>query len=186
MRMILIYFFMWMMFDGPMQRCFHTLPTLTIHEVSVAEQFLLGACRCWDAFTADPDPALPWRQLAPVFAYMNVLGAMCAFERLFAVLSSARTRLRFCEADAPGIHPDEARILSALAALQEADARSAVRVLRDILDDRCVRAAMPALARIASIMDSQGHRLPRWQPPLSPSPTDLKRPLWSPSWAGIS
>ena len=41
--------------------------------LTTAEQFVLGVCRCWDAFMEDPDPALPWRELWPVFAYMNVL-----------------------------------------------------------------------------------------------------------------
>ena len=169
-----------------MQRCFDTLPALSTQECSVAEQFLLGACRCWDAFSSDPDPTLPWRHLAPVFAYMNVLGAMCAFERLFAVLvASPSRRLRFREADAHGIHPDEARLLSALAALQAADARGAVQVLREILGEDEVRDALPALARIASILDGQGHRLPRWQPATAVRGS-AKRPTASRSRVGIS
>ncbi len=56
-------------------------------ELTTAEQFVLGTCRCWDAFMDDPDPAgLAWREFTPVFAYMNVMGALCAFERTFTVL----------------------------------------------------------------------------------------------------
>jgi hypothetical protein len=133
-------------------------------ELTTAEQFVLGTCRCWDAFMSDADPAaLAWRELTPVFAYMNVMGALCAFERAFTVLHRQPLRtLRFEPVDSPLLGADEARLLCVLACLQRADPLTAIRVLAGALTDYGVRCLLPPLARIAAILDSQGHRLPAW------------------------
>jgi hypothetical protein len=177
--MILIYFPRHLVFDGAMfmpetrmplhtlnngeARSFELLPSLHTARIRVCEQFVLGTCRCWDAFVTAPDPTLPIRKLAPVFAYMNVLGALCAFERAFQTLKAASPRgLKFYDCEATQISLDEARLLSALASLQHADTRAAVTVLRAPLPDATVRAVLPPLARIASLLGAQGHHLPPW------------------------
>jgi hypothetical protein len=145
------------------ERSFRMLPTLHTARIRVCEQFVLGSCRCWDAFLGAPDPTLPIRKLAPVFAYMNVLGALCAFERAFQTLRAASPYgLRFYDCEETQISLDEARLLSALASLQNADTRAAVKVLRAPLADATVREVVPPLARIASLLGAQGHRLPQW------------------------
>jgi hypothetical protein len=130
--------------------------------LSTAEQFVLGVCRCWDAFMEAPDPTLAWRELGPVFAYMNVPGALCAFERTFALLRRQRV-LRFEEVDCGHLTPDEARLLCALASLQRGHAHAAIRVLRQAMTRFAVRTLLPPLARIAALLDLQGHRLPAWR-----------------------
>jgi hypothetical protein len=130
--------------------------------LSTPEQFVLGVCRCWDAFMHAPDPTLPWRELGPVFAYMNVPGALCAFERTFSLLRRQRL-LRFEEVDCAHLAPDEARLLCALASLQRGHAHAAIRVLRESMTRFAVRTLLPPLARIAALLDLQGHRLPMWR-----------------------
>jgi hypothetical protein len=76
----------------------------------------------WDCLlfhrTEDPDPTLAWRELTPVFIYINVVGALCAFERAFTVLHRHPLRtLRFQEVDSNSVGADEARILCGLAHL---------------------------------------------------------------------
>jgi hypothetical protein len=94
---------------------------LAFTELTTAEQFVLGTCRCWDAFMGDADPAA------------------------LALLA-----------------PDEERLLCVLACLQRAAALTAIRVLAGALTDYGVRCVLPPLARIAAILDLQGHRLPAW------------------------
>ncbi len=82
------------------ERSFGELQAMTVARLTVAEQFMVGACRCWDAFQLHPDPMLAWRELAPVFAYMNVSAALCAFGQTFEVLRRHRLRaLIFQEGD---------------------------------------------------------------------------------------
>jgi hypothetical protein len=139
-------------------------PRFPLTELTTAEQFVLGTCRCWDAFMSDADPAaLAWRELTPVFAYMNVMGALCAFERTFTVLHRHPLRtLRFEAVDSPLLARDEERLLCVLACLQRAAPLTAIRVLAGALTDYGVRCVLPPLARIAAILDLQGHRLPAW------------------------
>jgi hypothetical protein len=144
-------------------RSFHSLRILTASALSTPEQFVLGVARCWDAFMDDPDPTLAWRELAPVFAYMNVLGALCAFDCTFRLLRTHRLRpLQFHDTDSTALGWDEARILSSLAHLQRGQARQTAQLLRGALTPQGVRAILPSLARIASALDAQGHRLPLW------------------------
>ncbi len=135
---------------------------IPLSRLTTAEQFVLGVCRCWDAFMDDPDPAtLAWRELTPVFAYMNVMGALCAFERAFDVLHRHPLRtLRFEAVDNPQLGPDEERLLGALARLQRGDPLTAIRLLAESMTQYGVRTVLPPLARIAAILDMQGHRLP--------------------------
>ena len=72
--------------ESTTERSFCNLPQITVSRLTTVEQFVLGVCRCWDVFVNDPDPTLAWRELTPVFVYMNVVGALCAFERAFTVL----------------------------------------------------------------------------------------------------
>jgi hypothetical protein len=52
--------------------------------------------------------------LAPAFAYMNVLGALCAFDCVFKALRFERAGgLRFHDTDSAGIGVDEATLLAA-------------------------------------------------------------------------
>ena len=140
----------------------HQHPRIPVSGLSTVEQFVLGVSRCWDAYMDDPDPAaLAWRELTPVFAYMNVMGALCAFERAFTVLHRHPLRtLRFEGVDSPYVGPDEERLLCALACLQRGDPLTSVRVLAASLTHYGVRSLVPPLARIAAILDLQGHRLP--------------------------
>ncbi len=41
------------------ERSFGGLPQMTVDSLSAAEQFVLGVCRCWDAFLDDPTPRSP-------------------------------------------------------------------------------------------------------------------------------
>jgi hypothetical protein len=136
----------------------------TVSELTTAEQFVLGVCRCWDAFMHDPDPALARRELTPVFTYMNVVAAICAFERTFTVLHRHCLRtLRFQEVDSTNVGADEARLLCGLACLQRGDPHTAMGVLGQSMTRFGVRSILPPLARIAALLDVQGHRLPAWR-----------------------
>jgi hypothetical protein len=147
-------------------RRFRHLPDLTVDALSTPEQFILGVCRCWDAFMQAPDRTLAWRELAPAFAYMNVLGALCAFDRMFKVLCVERARgLRFHDTDCRSVGNDEALVLCAVANLQRGLARQTAALLRGALTPLGLRDVLPALARIAAALDSQGHRLPLWSDP---------------------
>jgi hypothetical protein len=144
-------------------REFRQLPALRVDALSTPEQFVLGVCRCWDAFMAADDPTLAWRELAPAFAYMDVLGALCAFDCTFKVLRSERRRpLRFQDTDCSAVGLDEARLLSALANLQHGLPRAAAVLMRGSLTPLALRNVLPPLARIAAALDSKGHRLPLW------------------------
>jgi hypothetical protein len=144
-------------------RRFRSLTSLKVEALSTAEQFVLGVCRCWDAFMEAPDRTLAWRELAPAFAYMNVLGALCAFDCIFKVLRLQRSRgLRFHDTDCSSVGIDEATVLCAIAKLQRGSARQAVTLLRDALTPLGLRDVLPPLARIAAALDSRGHRLPLW------------------------
>jgi hypothetical protein len=145
------------------QRCFADLPAILVPQLSMPEQFVLGACRCWDAYMVLPDPRIAYRLLAPVFTYMNVSGALCAFDRAFAALYRHRVRaVEFKDTDCPRLALDEARVLSCLACLQRVNAREAVATLRALLPEDGVRAILPPLARIAGFLEARGHRLPCW------------------------
>jgi hypothetical protein len=150
---------------------------VAVGALMTAQQFVLGACRCWDAFIEHPDPWLAWRELTPVFTSMNVLGALCAFERLFAVLHRHPLRtLQFGEVDCTAVGPDEARMLSSLASLQRGHALAAIDTLNKSLTRYGVRSVLPPLARIAAVLDARGLRLPLWRDTLrrkrEPAPTD--------------
>jgi hypothetical protein len=155
-------------------RQFRHLKTLRVDALTTPEQFVLGVCRCWDAFMAADDPSLAWRELAPAFAYMNVLGALCAFDCVFKVLRSQRG-LRFHDTDCSGVGLDEALLLSALADLQHGLPRAAAMLLRGSLTPLGLRNVLPPLARIAAALDAQGHRLPLWSdlPADAPALTDV-------------
>jgi len=150
--------------DRGSERSFAALQDITVPRLATAEQFVVGVSRCWDAFRADPDPTLPWRQLAPVFAYMNVMGALCAFDAAFRLLSRDRLRtLEFRDVDSEPLGIDEARILCGLAALQRGKPRAAETALHGALSPGGVYALLPPLARIACILDGSEHRLPAWR-----------------------
>jgi hypothetical protein len=145
------------------ERALGAAPQMSLSLMTTAEQFVIGVCRCWDAFTQDPDPALAWRELTPVFAYMNVMEAFCAFDHAFAVLHRHRPRtLRFEDTDNDSLGLDEARMLSGLACLQRGDARGTIGVLRDSLTQDVLPHVIPPLARVAAVLDWRGHRLPAW------------------------
>jgi hypothetical protein len=171
--MILIYFSIPVLFTGGQRMAYQSVrerecggpSRFPLTGLTTAEQFVLGVCRFWDAFLDDPDPAvLAWRELTPVFAYMNVISALCAFERAITVLRRHRLRtLRFHAVDCPQVGADEGRLLCALACLQRGDPLVAIRVLGGSLTHFGVRTVLPPLARIAAVLDLQGHRLAAWR-----------------------
>lgn len=145
------------------ERSFGELQAMTVPRLTVAEQFMVGACRCWDAFQLDPDPLLAWRELEPVFAYMNVSAALCAFGQTFEVLRRHRLRaLIFQDGACARLGTDEARLLSGIASLQRGHVRPTVGLLTGALTRRGIQSILPPLARIAAILDVRGHRLPAW------------------------
>jgi hypothetical protein len=146
-----------------LKRRFSQLANLRVDALSTPEQFVLGVCRCWDAFMSASEPDLAWRELAPAFAFMNVLGALCAFDRIFALLRSETLRCwRFNDTDCSALGLDEATMLCALAHLQRASACQTVLLLRETVTPLGLRSMLPPLARIAATLDGQGHRLPVW------------------------
>jgi hypothetical protein len=163
-------------------RRFHDLPILSVDALSTPEQFVLGVCRCWDAFMEGSDPTLAWRELAPAFAYMNVLGALCAFDCVFKALHFQRTRgLRFQETDCNQVGIDEATVLASLANLQRGMARQSALLLREALTPIGLRDVLPPLARIAAALDAQGHRLPLWSDQPAEAPALSAAPYFRPS-----
>ena len=133
----------------------------TVPQLTTPEQFVLGACRCWDAFMLSADRALAPRVLAPAFAYMNALPALCAFDAAFHAIHRHRTRpLRFEDADCVRIGPDESQLLYGIASLQRGDTRAARHALESSLTRHGISAALPPLARIASVLEHGGHPLP--------------------------
>ena len=153
-----------MAYQAVLERNVGGMSRIPVASLATAEQFVLGVCRCWDAYMDDPDPAaLAWRELTPVFAYMNVLNAFCAFDHTFVVLNRQPLRTpRFQAVDSAQVGPDEERMLCALACLQRGNPLAAIQVLLGSLTHHGVRAVLPPLARIAAILDLQGHRLPAW------------------------
>jgi hypothetical protein len=150
--------------DTICERSFDQLQDIEVPDLSTAEQFVVGVSRCWDAFLGDPDPTMAWRELAPVFVYMNVVGALCAFDAAFRILQRHRLRtLEFHEVDSAPVGLAEARLLCGLAALQRGDARAAGKALSGGLSRAGVHQLLPPLARIAAILDVSGHRLPAWR-----------------------
>lgn len=146
-----------------LKRRFSQLANLRVDALSTPEQFVLGVCRCWDAFMTASEPGLAWRELAPAFAFMNVLGALCAFDRVFALLRNETLRCwRFNDTDCSALGLDEATMLCALAHLQRASACQTVLLLRETVTPLGLRSMLPPLARIAATLDGQGHRLPEW------------------------
>ena len=57
----------------------------------------------------------------------------------------------------------EARLLCGLASLQRGNARTARTALTDVLSRAGVHALLRPMARIAAILDIEGHRLPLWR-----------------------
>ncbi len=162
--------------ERPSERSFASLDDLMVSNLNTAEQFVVGVTRCWDAFCGDPDPTLAWRELSPVFAYMNVLGALCAFDSVFRILKEHRLRtLTFNDVDSAPVGLAEARLLSALAALQRGNARTAGKALAGALTRAGVNGVLPPLARIAAILDAKRHRLPAWAD--GPPEYDVSRTL---------
>ncbi len=144
-------------------RSIDDLAEITLPELSTAEQFLIGVWRCWDVFAERVDPRVAQCLLCPAFAYMNVLGAFCAFDRAFDALQANRLRhLRFAEADCTSLESDEARLLCSLACLQRTHTRAAASALSALVTAGGVRAVLPPLARIAGQLELRGHRLPAW------------------------
>jgi hypothetical protein len=149
--------------DSSCERSFGKLDHMVVSNLNTAEQFVVGVSRCWDAFLADPDPTLAWRELAPAFAYMDVLGALCAFDTAFHIVQQHRLcALSFLEVDSALLGLAEARLLCGLACLQRGNARAATIALIGALSRRGIHALLPPLARIAAILDTKGHRLPPW------------------------
>jgi hypothetical protein len=153
-----------MQMKGSCERSFEKLQHMMVPNLNTVEQFIVGVSRCWDAFLADPDPTLAWRELAPVFAYMDVLGALCAFDAAFHVVQQHRLRaLAFHDVDSVCVGLAEARLLCGLASLQRGNTRAASVALIGALSHRGIHAVLPPLARIAAILDLKGHRLPPWR-----------------------
>jgi hypothetical protein len=141
----------------------HALSDITVPALSTAEQFLIGVWRCWDVFAERLDPRVARCLLCPAFAYMNMLGAFCAFDRAFDALQANRLRrLRFAEVDCTALESDEARLLCSLACLQRTHTRAAASALSAMVTASGVRAVLPPLARIAGQLELRGHRLPAW------------------------
>jgi hypothetical protein len=146
------------------ERSFGELQVMTVSRLTVAEQFVVGACRCWDAFHDQPDPLLAWRELAPAFAYMNVLTALCAFGQTFDALRRHGLRmLQFEDGNSAQLGADEARLLCGVASLQRGQVRAASAALTGTLTRHGIQVVLPPLARIAAILDVRGHRLPTWR-----------------------
>jgi hypothetical protein len=138
-------------------RSFRQLPALRVDALSTPEQFVLGVCRCWDAFMEGSDPTLASRELAPAFAYMNVLGALCAFDCVFKALHFQRARgLRFQDTDCNYVGIDEATLLAALANLQRGTARQSALLLREALTPIGLRDVLPPLAFQAAAATLKG------------------------------
>jgi hypothetical protein len=168
-------------------RRFSLLPRLAVDALSTPEQFVLGVCRCWDAFMEASDRSLAWRELAPAFAYMNVLGALCAFDCMFRLLHLERARgLRFHDTDCGGVGIDEAMVLCAVANLQRGLARQTAALLRGALTPLGLRDVLPPLARIAAALDAQGHRLPLWSDLPADAPGVIATPYFKPQAARSS
>lgn len=146
------------------ERSFEELPCMTVAALDTAEQFVVGVFRCWDAFQRAPDPAIAWREFAPVFAYMGVLGALCAVDSAFHVVQQHRLQsLIFAEVDGIEVGLTEACFLGSLASLQRGNVRYASGLMAGVVCRRGLHALLPPLARVASILDGKGHRLPAWQ-----------------------
>jgi hypothetical protein len=168
-----------MAMTGSYERSFEDLPRLTVPHLDTAEQFVVGVFRCWDALQADPDPGLAWRELAPVFAYMGVLPALCAVDAAFHVVREYRLpALNFDEVDSPQLGVTEARFLCVLSSLQRGNARAARAILVGIVSRFGVRVLLPPLARIAAILDGNGHRLPAWRDGPPHDCRKTTRPHW--------
>jgi hypothetical protein len=147
----------------PCVRSFAELPNYRVPDLSTAEQFVVGVFRCWDAFLADPDRQLAWRELYPVFAYMGVVRALCAVDAAFQVVRHSRLRgLTFHDVDNPTLSLAEARVLCGLASLQRADSRAAAAALRGAISTRGIASLLAPFARIAGVLAAEGHPLPRW------------------------
>ena len=169
---------------GSQERCFDELPHMTVPRLDTAEQFVVGVFRCWDALQADPDPGLAWRELAPVFAYMGALRALCAVDAAFHLVRKYRLpALKFDEVDSPRLGLTEARFLYALSSLQRGNARAARAALAGLLSHCGIRALLTPLARIAAILDGNGHRLPPWRDALLRDCHTARRRRHS--WRGI-
>jgi hypothetical protein len=150
--------------DSICERAFEELQDIEVPNLDTAEQFVVGVARCWDAFLGHPDTTMAWRELAPVFVYMNVVGALCAFDSVFRILQRHRLRsLRFGEVDSMKLGLAEARVLCSLAGLQRGNARLASAALTGALSRTGVHELLPPLARIAATLDVSGHRLPAWR-----------------------
>lgn len=151
------------MTKNPPGRSMADLGEITVPALTTAEQFLIGVWRCSDVFAGHLDPRVARCLLCPAFAYMNVLGAFCAFDRAFDALQANRLRrLRFAEVDCASLELDEARLLCTLACLQRTQTRGAATALSALVTARGLRAVLPPLARIAGQLESRGHRLPVW------------------------
>jgi hypothetical protein len=163
---------------GSRERSFERLHHMMVPDLDTAEQFVVGVSRCWDVFLADPDPTLAWRELTPVFAYMDVLGALCAFDAAFHIVRQYRLRaLAFHAVGSAPVGLAEARLLCGLASLQRGNTRGASIALTGALSHRGIHAILPPLARIAAILDVRSHRLPPWRdaPPHDYGAPDVTR-----------
>lgn len=144
-------------------RRFCDVCSLTVQALSEGEQFVVGVWRCWDALTHDRDAELAPRLLGPVFEYMNMPGAWCAFGRACDALRRYQRRpFIMVEADHPFLTGDEARLLAGLAELQRLNTLAAAAVLKSLVVADGVPELMAPLARIAGCLAGAGHHLPAW------------------------